>query len=165
MNIKILELILTQPQLYGLVFILGTFSVATLSDLRTMSAQKEFMEVWVLFFLSFLAYDIYIGYTHGADWILYAKWGLIALFIILWIPGFFFKTAPGDLAACLAVTALLNPLFILLFLLLLKIFDLVMRPFLKYGFGNRKSYPFMPVITASTVSTFIVGLYVLDWLA
>ncbi len=69
---NLLSLALSQFQLYGLIFLLGSFSVATLSDLKTMTAQREFMEVWILFILAFLAYDVYIGYTHGAGWLLYA---------------------------------------------------------------------------------------------
>lgn len=158
-----LALTLAQFQLYGLIFLLGSFSVATLSDLKRMSAQREFMEVWVLFFLSFLAYDIYIGYTHGTDWILYAKWGLIGLFAILGFTGVLFNVASGDMFACLSVVALLTPLFILFFILALKVFQLMLGPLLKVGFGKKRSYPFMPVITAATVSTLAVGFYLLEW--
>jgi len=163
MDISILPLSLTRLQLYGLVFLMGGFSVATLSDLRRMSAQKEFMEIWILFFFSFLIYDLYMGYTLGADWILYAKWLLIVLFFIIWASDRFFKTAVADVCACLAVMVLLTPLFILLFLLGLKIFDLLLRSTLKKGFGKNNSYPFMPVITPSTASVFIIGFYILDW--
>ncbi len=163
MDIPISPLTLSQFQLYGLVFLLGSFSVATLSDLKRMSAQKEFTEIWVLFFLSFLGYDIYIGYTHGADWILYAKWGLIGLFAILGFTRILFNVASGDMFACLAVVALLTPSFIFLFILALKIFQLLLRPFLKLGFGKKRSYPFLPVVTAATVSTLVVGLFLLKW--
>ena len=129
MDISLLPLSLTRLQLYGLVFLMGSFSVVTLSDLRRMSAQKEFIEIWILFFFSFLIYDLYIGYTLEADWILYAKWLLIVLFFVVWWSGqSFFKTTIGDVCACLAVMVLLTPLFILLFLLGLKIFDLLLKP-------------------------------------
>jgi len=32
-------------QLYGLIFLLGSFTVATLSDLKRMSAQRELLEI------------------------------------------------------------------------------------------------------------------------
>ena len=36
----------------GLAFLLGSFTVATLSDLRRLSAQREFVEVWWLFIVA-----------------------------------------------------------------------------------------------------------------
>ena len=39
---------LDTPHAYGLFFLLGSFTVASLSDLRRMSAQSEFLHVWVL---------------------------------------------------------------------------------------------------------------------
>ena len=35
-------------QTYGLVFLLGSLTVASLSDLRRLAAQKDFAEVWGL---------------------------------------------------------------------------------------------------------------------
>lgn len=163
MEIPISPLTLAQFQLYGLVFLLGSFSVATLSDLKRMSAQREFTEVWVLFFLFFLGYDIYTGYTHRRNWILYAKWGLIGLFAISGFTGLLFNVALGDMFACLAVVALLTPPFILIFILALKIFQLLVGPFLKVGFGKKRSYPFLPVVTSATISTLLIGFYILDW--
>lgn len=162
MEIPISPLTLARFQLYGLIFLLGSFSVATLSDLKHMSAQREFTEIWALFFLSFLGYDIYIGYTQGADWILYAKWGLIGLFAIAGFTGVLFNVALGDMFASLAVVALLPPPFILFFILALKIFQLVLGPFLKVGFGKKRSYPFLPVVSAATVSTLILGFYIFN---
>jgi len=164
MEIPISPLTLAQFQLYGLIFLLGSFSVATLSDLKRMSAQKEFMEIWILFFLSFLSYDIYIGYTHGTDWTLYAKWGLIGLFTIGIFTGLLFNIALADRFACLAVLALLTPPFVLIFIFALKIFQILLRPFLKVGFGKKRSYPFLPVVTSAVLSTLLIGFYILDWL-
>ena len=49
----------TAVQLYGLVFLIGSLTVASLSDLRRMAAQKDFAEVWVVFTAAFFAYDFY----------------------------------------------------------------------------------------------------------
>lgn len=161
---EILDLLLTQTQLYGLIFLLGSFSVATLSDIKTMTAQREFLEIWILFSLAFLAYDVHTGYTHGADILLYIKWGLIVLFVISWAFGIFFKIAPGDAFAVVAVMTLLTPPFIVFFYIILKIIDIIFRPFLKLLFGDKKGYPFMPVVTVAVAITFFVGLYLIDWI-
>ena len=59
-------------QQLGLAFLLGSFAVATLSDLRHLSAQREFPEIWVLITLAALGLDLYeISYR---DW----AWTVVA---------------------------------------------------------------------------------------
>jgi hypothetical protein len=41
-------LILSDWQKLGLAFLLGTFSVATWSDLKRLTAQREFLEIWLV---------------------------------------------------------------------------------------------------------------------
>src|SRR5262249_38676771 len=40
---------LAPMQQFGLAFLLGSFTVATWSDLKRLSAQREFVEIWLLF--------------------------------------------------------------------------------------------------------------------
>ncbi len=161
---ELLSLSLSNFQLYGLIFLLGSFSVASLSDLKRMSAQREFLEIWLLFSLVFLGNDIFIGYTEGADLTIYIKWGLIGVFLILWFFKVILKTAVGDALACVAVMSLLTPLFIIIFLIFLKLSEALMGPLLKAMFGGKDSYPFLPVVSIATIITLIVGLRASDWI-
>lgn len=147
-----LSLEFTQAQLLGLAFLLGSFTVATLSDLKRLSAQREFLEVWVLFTLGVLAYD---GVTlWQAGWELWPvaaiKWGLIAgLGVLSWQPvGVLFRLARADVFACAAAAALLEPLWILAFWVVLKVVAAGLRPLLSSGKGP---WPFMPVVSVSVV--------------
>ena len=77
-----LVLDLTQNQLYGLVFLIGSFTVATLSDLKYMKAQAEFVEVWILAFIVFLAIDIWRWENLDQTQTM-IKWGLVFVFFPL----------------------------------------------------------------------------------
>ncbi|MFO7619021.1 MAG: hypothetical protein R6W91_05140 [Thermoplasmata archaeon] len=154
-----LVLELTQFQLYGLVFLLGSFTVATLSDLKYMKAQSEFVEVWVLSLLVLLAFEIW-NLEEDAHYFFAAKWMLILIFILISNRSFgvLFKLARGDVMACAAVMSLLTPALVLVFIVCLKILDLITRPILR-GFGKGSAYPFMPVVMATTMVVFGTVLY------
>src|SRR5262249_42763736 len=104
------SLTLTPWQQFGLAFLLGSFVVATLSDLKHMSAQQEFVEVWVLFLVGVLGFEVYESWQGERDITLLAvKWGLIAIFSVLSHRsiGVLFRLAPGDVAALAAAASLL----------------------------------------------------------
>ncbi len=70
----------------GLAFLLGSFTVATLSDLRRLSAQREFVEVWWLFALVVLGLEIHDARSGDGMHVLALKWGLIvALSLASWV--------------------------------------------------------------------------------
>lgn len=147
--------------LYALWFLLGSQAVAGLSDLRRMAAQREFMEVWIAFVVVLLGIDVWFVYGGREAWLLVAvKWGLLAIVGVLsWRKvGGLFRLARGDVWAILAVGAILNPLFIVIFVVLLKLSDIVMRPGLR-AFGSGDAYPFIPVVVVATLAT--VGLIVI----
>lgn len=154
-----LSLEFTQAQLLGLAFLLGTFAVASLSDLKRLSAQREFLEVWVLFAIGVFAYD---GFTlWQADWLLWqvpaAKWLAIATLAVLsWQRvGVVFHLARADVWACVAAASLLAPLLVIGFWLVLKLVAAVARPLLARGVGP---WPFMPVVSISVVLVAAAGL-------
>lgn len=150
-----LALDLSLEQRYGLAFLLGSFTVAALSDVRRMAAQREFLEVWVLAAVALLALDL-----ARADWrfttLTGVKWGLILLLAVLSTTrfGILFRLARADVAACTAAAALLPPLLIVVFWALLKTLALVLAPVLAKRDG---SYPFLPVVTLATLAVLVIG--------
>jgi len=156
-----IDLSLGQYQLYGLIFLIGSFSVATLSDLRRMSAQVEFTEVWTIFILIFFVVDLVL-WKNSNHIDVFLKWMLILVFLLIsdMRIGFLFKMAKGDLLACASVLILL-PFFLgILFLILLKLFDLMMRPILRHA-GAKGAYPFMPVVFITTFLLFLSEWFIL----
>lgn len=159
----VISLTVGMLQLYGLVFLLGSFSVATISDLRRMSAQVEFVEIWSLAVAVFFLMDIYGILVLGIDILngmLVHKWTMVLIFLFIsnWRFGILFRMAKGDLIACVSVLMILPFIVGLMFLVLLKTADFVMRPLLR-KFGDGKAYPFIPVVFTATVCVFLVEVF------
>jgi hypothetical protein len=154
------ELRLALWQQFGLAFLLGSFAVATLSDLKRMSAQREFVEIWLAFLVVMLALDAYEGgMTHSVGWeYLAVKWGLIAVFSLLSFRrvGVLFRLAFGDVAALAAAACLLSPVLIVLLYVSARVLAVFAGPLLRRG---RQAWPFMPVVSLATLA--ILGLALL----
>lgn len=142
-------------QIYLLWFLLGSFTVATLSDLKHLSAQKEFLQVWVLFVLVSFGSDLYHHYfLQGNIYYLVLKWFLIFVFFPLYFR-YFCRIAWGDIFAKMAACSLFPPLLIIVFVVLIRIIDFFTR-FLWKKWGRGSFYPFMPVIFLTTLVLIIV---------
>jgi prepilin signal peptidase PulO-like enzyme (type II secretory pathway) len=142
---------LVDPRTYGLFFLLGSFTVASLSDIRRMSAQSEFLHIWVLALLGLFVLDVYLISSIQADRFAF-KWAAVAVLSLMSFRGVgvLFKLEWGDVAAIAAVCGLLSALMVPIFFIILIGCNVVLVPALrKFGKGN--AYPFMPVVTAATL--------------
>ncbi|MFN4260194.1 MAG: hypothetical protein ACK4RK_12930 [Gemmataceae bacterium] len=149
---------LNHLQQLGLAFLLGSFAVATLSDLRRLSAQQEFREIWLLFLLAVLIRDGYeIQQGSETFTVMVIKWGLILLLSVLSVRqvGVLFRLATGDVAALAAAACLLTPVLIVIFYLLAKVLAWIIGPMLARG---RNVWPFMPVVSLATLAVLVLGL-------
>lgn len=140
---------MSQWEVYGLFFLLGSFAVATLSDIKHMSAQKEFMDVWwgvaaILFGLQLWQADFQPTGPLITKWVLVALFGILSHASI----GLWLRLAIADVAACVAAAMLLSPGLVVAYFLLLKILAWPMSKLLARG---RPAYPFMPVVLLATV--------------
>lgn len=140
---------LSRIEVYGLFFLLGSFVVASVSDIKHLSAQREFMDVWWAFAGLMLVLQWGL-----ADWSpsapLVVKWVLVALFCVLSHNkiGLWLRLAIADVAACAAAAMLLPPGLVLAFFLALKLLSYPAARLLARG---KNAYPFLPVVTAATV--------------
>jgi hypothetical protein len=150
-----LALDLSQWEVYGLFFLLGSFAVATLSDVKHMSAQREFMDVWWIVALVLLGVQLWRA-QFAPDAPLIVKWVLVGLFGLLShrAIGLWLRLATADVAACVAAAMLLSPGLVLAFFLLLKLLSWPMSKLLARG---KPAYPFMPVITLATIAILAIG--------
>ncbi|HEV3255521.1 MAG TPA: hypothetical protein VG013_01450 [Gemmataceae bacterium] len=146
----------------GLAFLLGSFAVATWSDLKHLSAQREFLEIWLAFLAGILTFDVYeAGVAGKIHWeVVAVKWGLIAVFSVLSLenvrlPYRFFRLAPADVAALATAASLLTPVLIVIFYLTAKLLSGVVRRLLQRG---RPYYAFMPVVSLTTLAVLALGL-------
>jgi hypothetical protein len=155
-----LSLELSHWQQLGLAFLLGSFAVATLSDLRRQSAQREFLEVWLLFLAAVLVFDVLQVRGQRVEWYIPAlKWALLVVFsAVSWRgSGLLFRLALGDMAALAAAASLLSPALVVIFYVVAKVLALLLGPLLARG---RPSWPFMPVVGLATLAVLAIGLIV-----
>ena len=139
-------------QQFGLAFLLGSFTVATWSDLKHLMAQREFVEIWLLFVAAMLLFDCYHAYQGQASaQTVGIKWVLIALLSVLSLRqvGPLFRLAAADVAALAAAASLLTPVLVVLFYAVAKLIALLLRPWLARG---RSTWPFMPVVSLATLA-------------
>jgi hypothetical protein len=145
----------------GLAFLLGSFAVATWSDLKRLSAQREFLEIWLAFVAALLAFDVYLVQARATlPWqVVAVKWGLIVLasllsFERLPVPFRLFRLAAADVAALAAAASLLTPVLVIFFYAGAKLLSKLIGPLLRRG----KYYPFMPVVSLATVGVLALTL-------
>jgi hypothetical protein len=151
-------------QLYALAFLLGSFSVATLSDLKRMSAQSEFVSVWAIIAIGLFIIDVYLVGTDRLPWDIFGlKWILIVVFSLLSHErvGVYFRLATGDVVAMMSAAAIMGPVGVVVFYILVKLVDWVTRPIWK-SFGTETAYPFMPPIFLATAIVLVVSWFIND---
>ncbi len=151
-------------QLYALAFLLGSFSVATLSDIKRMSAQSEFVSVWAIIAIGLFVIDVYLVGTDKLAWDIFGlKWILIVVFSLLSHErvGVFFHLATGDVVAMMSAAAIMGPVGVVIFYILVKIVDWLTRPIWK-SFGTETAYPFMPPIFLTTAIVLIASWLLAD---
>ena len=136
-------------EVYGLFFLLGSFAVATLSDVKTMTAQREFMDVWWLFAAAMFVVQL-LSHDGSLSGPFLLKWGLIVGFALAsWRGiGLWLRLAVADVAACVAAAALLSPGLVVVEFVLLK---LLAWPAAKILARGKPAYPFMPVVTLAAL--------------
>lgn len=141
---------LSDANLYALFFLLGSFAVATVSDIKHMAAQREFLEVWAAFALIAFGIDLWQA-GFAPEPALVVKWVLIVVFSALcWEKiGPWLHLAIGDVAACAAAASLLPAGLVLAFYVVLKLASIPAASILARG---RSHYPFMPVVTVATIA-------------
>jgi hypothetical protein len=156
-----LSLTLSYWRQLGLAFLLGSFVVATWSDLKRLSAQREFLEIWLALLACVVAFDVYDARVREVvAWqIVAVKWGLIVVFSLcslgqLRLRYGLFHLAPADVAALAAAASLLTPILIVFFYLGAKLLSMLVGPLLSRG----KYYPFMPVVSLATVGVLAASL-------
>lgn len=147
--VELFALDLSLYQVYGLFFLLGSFVVASISDVKHLAAQREFMDVWLAFAGLMALLDAWrAGFQ--PDTTLLLKWALVVVLSLLsWQRiGPVFRLARADVAAMAAAASLLQPGAIVLFWLLMKALSVPLGRALRRG----EYYPFLPVVTLATIA-------------
>jgi len=131
---------------YALLFLLGSLSVASLSDIRRMAAQADFAEVWWVFIGVMFAADIGLGAAGIiAVEALGSKWLLFAAFAVLLTSSKSLSVATMDQAALLALLSCLDAPMMAAAIALTFLINEIMKPLLA-SYGSEGAYPFLPTV-------------------
>ncbi len=147
-------------QQLGLAFLLGSFAVATWSDLKYLAAQREFLEVWLFFLVAVLIHDaVQVRLGNFTTTTVVLRWLLIAgLSLVCWRGvGWLLRLAPGDVAALAAAACLLPPALLVLLYAAARALSWPLAWVLGRG---RPHYPFMPVVSLATLAVLALGALV-----
>ncbi|MFH1054545.1 MAG: hypothetical protein V1744_00465 [Candidatus Altiarchaeota archaeon] len=138
----------TPIQTPALVFLLGSLTVSSLSDLKRMAAQADFAEVWAAFTGFMFLSDVYFGVAGQLPLIPFVvKWVMILLFAAATTQTHLFAISTMDVAALTALLAILSPVYILLAMILTLIVNELLQPILR-KYGEAGAYPFLPTVLA-----------------
>lgn len=148
---------ITELELYGLVFLLGSYTVSSLSDIRRMAAQRDFAEVWGVFTVAAFALEV-LGASEETLAAIMIKWGMIIGFILLnsgRSP--LLKIALMDVLACTALFSMLPPAALAATAVAMIIINELLTPLLK-SYGQGAAYPFLPVVWLTNLLIIIAVL-------
>lgn len=150
-------MLLPETQLYALFFLMGCFTVKSLSELYNWAGRKDMSELWISFIGILLVYDLIVR-PESVE-MLGLKWGSIAvgsIFFYFQDLSFVFK---GDKIALMAGLSVLQGLQApFLFLLYLTVI-LAFKRNLKHSFSHSDKIPTLPVTTVALVATLGVFLF------
>jgi hypothetical protein len=131
---------------YALVFLLGSLTVSSLSDLKRMAAQTDFAEVWMAYAAIMFTHDIYLGVTEQLNIIAFTlKWTLILAYIIITANLHHMGLSTMDIAAMGALLSTLGGAYIIGTIIGTAILNELLQPLLK-KYGEMGAYPFLPTV-------------------
>jgi hypothetical protein len=145
-------------QNYALVFLLGSLTVSSLSDLRRLAAQADFAEIWGAFTAVMFAADVYTGLTGELNLLAFTlKWALILTAVVFTSTVHLLNISTMDVAALAALMSTLTPAYIILTLFLTVIVNELLHPILR-NYGEAGAYPFLPTVLAVNLLLLLILL-------
>ena len=154
-----LQLLFTTPnplQTYALVFLLGSLTVSSLSDLKRMAAQADFAEVWAAYTAIMFISDAYLGATGQLNPITFTiKWAMILVAAAITTQTRIADISTMDTAAQTALLATLNPAYIILTITLTILTNELLKPILQ-KYGEAGAYPYLPTILTVNLLILII---------
>jgi len=141
---------------FALIFLLGSLSVSSLSDLKRMAAQTDFAQVWIAFTILMFSQDLYLGLTSQLPFTAFlTKWILLVLTVTAASSPTISQISSMDVAAQTALYSTLTPAYILLAIILTILFNEILKPILR-SYGDAGAYPYLP--TVFTVNLLILAI-------
>ncbi len=145
-------------QLYGIFFLLGAFTVKSLSEMMNWSGRRDMSELWLIFLLGFIIHDTVLRPYRIRYSVL--KWGVIAAVALFFLYKDVFFIVRDDKLALMAAMSVLPPIamFALLGIYVLSVFLFKRR--LRHTFSHSRMIPTMPVLTTALIMSLLISYYI-----
>lgn len=143
--------------LYALVFLLGSLSVASLSDIKRMAAQPDFFHIWALFVALMFASDLYIQLEQPSPYPFAFKYLLILLVVVVSTSKRVTHLATMDVFALAALFSAVGPDMILFGIPTLLLANEVMKLVLSSS-SRGGAYPFLPTVFVTNLVLLALSL-------
>lgn len=148
---------LTDLQFYALFFMLGAFTVKSLSEMVNWSGRRDIYELWLLLFIGFILHDAILRPYRIRYMLL--KWTVISLVFILFLYKDIHYIVRDDKVALLASMSILPFIPMMMVLGIYVALTLSMKKLLRDRFSHSKMIPTMPVLTVALISTLMVSFF------
>ncbi|MFO7991660.1 MAG: hypothetical protein R6U61_05115 [Thermoplasmata archaeon] len=153
------DVLFLDTQIYILLFLIGAFTVKTLSEMMNWSSRGDMSLLWILFIVVLVVHDA--AFQPYGIMELVLKWGLVGVAASCCYMSYFDFMVKDDKLALLVAISILNFLLVVLVMLLFLAMVLFFRKKLEYLYqqAGSEKIPAMPIITSSLIIS--VMLYVL----
>ncbi len=145
-------------QLYSLFFLLGAFTVKSISEMENWHTRRNMVMLWLFFLVGFAIFDGYVR-PYGLKE-LGVKWGMITGIAFLFYIKDIELIVWDDKIALLAAMAILPYLHIPLLLGFYVLLVWLFKTRLRHKFSHSDDIPTMPLITSSLIFTVLIFLYI-----
>lgn len=153
------DILFLDTQIYILLFLVGAFTVKTLSEMMNWSSRSDMSLLWILFLLVLFVHDA--AYQPYSIMEMVLKWGLVGVVASCCYMSYFDFIMKDDKIALLVSISILSFLLVILVMLLFLAMVLFFRKKLEYLYqqAGSEKIPTMPIITSSLIVS--VMLYIL----
>ncbi len=146
-------------QLYALFFLLGAFTVKSLSEMMNWSGRKDMSELWILFLIGFIIHDAILR-PYRIRFII-VKWAVIAAVVFFFLYKDVYFVVRDDKAALLAAMSILPLISMLMVVGIYILLVILLKRRLRHKFSHSKMIPTMPVLTTGLIISLLISFFLL----
>lgn len=145
-------------QLFSLFFLLGAFTVKSISELENWHTRRDMKELWIFFLIGFAIFDGVVRPYGNKE--LGIKWAMVIGVGVLFYLKDIEMIVWDDKIALLSAMAILTYILIPLLLGLYVLFLWLLKTRLRHKFSHSDDIPTMPLITSSLIFTVLTFIYI-----
>ncbi len=146
-------------QLYALFFLLGAFTVKSLSEMMNWSGRRDMSELWMFFLIGFIAHDAILRPYRIRYMII--KWAVISTVAFLFLYKDIYFIVRDDKVALLAAMSILPLASMLVTAGIYVLLVFLFKRRLRHSFSHSKMIPTMPLLTTGLIISLLISFFLI----